>query len=85
MTEKKEAEEFEQYKNGDFPYTYTEVDEMCDGCLEDVRYAISELYPQEVLSVRAGGFLSDREELFNDFFVSHISEGMEHVFGEDAI
>lgn len=82
LSAKKEAEEFEQYKTGDFPYTYTEVDEMCDGCLEDVRYAISELYPQEVLSVKTGGFLSDYEELFNEFFVSHISEGMEHVFGE---
>lgn len=80
LSAKKEAEEFEQYKTGDFPYTYTEVDEMCNGCLEDIRYALNELYPQEVLSVKAGGFLSDYEELFNDFFVSHISEGMEHVF-----
>ena len=85
LSEKKDAEKFEQYKNGDFSYTYTEVDEMCNGCLEDVRYALHELYPQESLSVKVGGFLSDYEELFNEFFVSHISEGMEHIFGKEAI
>lgn len=85
LSEKKDAENFEQYKNGDFPYTYTEVDKMCNGCLEDVRYALHELYPQETFSVNVGGFLSDYEELFNEFFVSHIPEGMEHVFGKEAI
>lgn len=81
LREQREAEEYERYKNGEFPYTYSEVDKMCEGCLEDVRYALRGLYPEETFSVEVGGFLSNYEELFNEFFVSRIPEGMEAMFG----
>ena len=85
LREQKEAEEYEKYKNGEFPYTYSEVDKMCDGCLEDVRYALRGLYPEETFSVEVGGYLSGHEELFNEFFVSHVPEGMEVMFGEESL